>query len=264
MCAIDYDLEGALEAGLKYLIVGSFGSAGLLFGSALVYGATNKIGSSRSRRRSARRAVGRPAARARPRADHRGHRLKASAAPFHMWTPTCTRARPTPVTAFMSAATKVAALVLGLRLLQTAFPQEAHLWTARWRASRSPRSRSASRCARPADVKRMLAYSSISHAGFMLIGVSVARRSAAGRSCTTSSLCGDGVRLVRRCRRTWSASSRGGHARQPSPASAGSGRSSALRCGSSCSAFAGLPLGGGFLGKFLVFAAAYRHGGRGS
>src|SRR5213075_2599413 len=44
MCAIDYDLEGSLEAGLKYLIIGSFGSATLLFGSALVYGATNKIG----------------------------------------------------------------------------------------------------------------------------------------------------------------------------------------------------------------------------
>ena len=40
MCAIDYDLEGSLEAGLKYLVVGSFGSAALLFGSALVYGAT--------------------------------------------------------------------------------------------------------------------------------------------------------------------------------------------------------------------------------
>ncbi len=44
LCAIDYDREGSLEAGLKYLIVGSFGSAALLFGSALVYGATNRIG----------------------------------------------------------------------------------------------------------------------------------------------------------------------------------------------------------------------------
>src|SRR5207253_8774258 len=44
MCAIEYDVEGSLEAGLKYLIVGSFGSAALLFGSALVYGATGRIG----------------------------------------------------------------------------------------------------------------------------------------------------------------------------------------------------------------------------
>src|SRR4029077_6057 len=43
MCAIDYEQEGSLEAGLKYLIVGSFGSAALLFGSALVYGATGTI-----------------------------------------------------------------------------------------------------------------------------------------------------------------------------------------------------------------------------
>ena len=43
MCAIDYDLEGSLEAGLKYLVVGSFGAATLLFGSALVYGATGTV-----------------------------------------------------------------------------------------------------------------------------------------------------------------------------------------------------------------------------
>ena len=43
MCAIDYDLEGSLEAGLKYLVVGSFGAAVLLFGSALVYGATGTV-----------------------------------------------------------------------------------------------------------------------------------------------------------------------------------------------------------------------------
>ena len=59
MCAIDYDLEGSLEAGLKYLIVGSFGSATLLFGSALVYGATG-----RSRFDGIAAAVGRRASRA--------------------------------------------------------------------------------------------------------------------------------------------------------------------------------------------------------
>ena len=55
MCAIDYDLEGSLEAGLKYLIVGSFGAAALLFGSALVYGATGTISFSGIATRSRRR-----------------------------------------------------------------------------------------------------------------------------------------------------------------------------------------------------------------
>src|SRR5205085_10911192 len=54
--------------------------------------------------------------------------FKASAAPFHMWTPDVYEGAPTPVTAFMSAATKVVALVLAMRVLRTAFPQEAHLW----------------------------------------------------------------------------------------------------------------------------------------
>src|SRR5207237_9081655 len=97
---------------------------------------------------------------------------KASAAPFHMWTPDVYQGAPTPVTAFMSAATKVVALVVMLRVLVTAFPQEARLWTV---------TVAVIACASLAvgnlaalvqtNVKRMLAYSSISHAGFMLIAI---------------------------------------------------------------------------------------------
>ena len=71
MCAIDYDLEGSLEAGLKYLIIGSFGSASLLFGSALVYGATNQIGFVEIARAGGEaRVVARRAARPRTGDDH--------------------------------------------------------------------------------------------------------------------------------------------------------------------------------------------------
>src|SRR5205814_8987164 len=93
-------------------------------------------------------------------------------APFHMWTPDVYEGAPTPVTGVMAAATKTAALVLALRLLRTAFPQEAHLW---------PIALAAIACASllignlaalvQRSVKRMLAYSSISHAGFMLIPI---------------------------------------------------------------------------------------------
>ena len=99
--------------------------------------------------------------------------FKASAAPFHMWTPDVYEGAPTPVTAFMSAATKVAAFVLAVRVLQTAFPQEAHLWT--WAiAGIAVASLAIGNLAAlvQRNVKRMLAYSSVSHAGFMLIGLS--------------------------------------------------------------------------------------------
>src|ERR671935_408017 len=119
LCAIDRDRLGGLEAGLKYLIVGGFGSAVLLFGSALVYGATG--------------AIDFPGIAAAHRADDTlllfglamiiaGLGFKASAAPFHMWTPDVYEGAPTPLTAFMSAATKTVALVVALRILVTAFP----------------------------------------------------------------------------------------------------------------------------------------------
>ena len=121
LCAMDTHREASLEAGLKYLIVGAFGSSILLFGSALVYGATGAIGFSEI-------------AAADPSDDVlllaglamliAGLGFKASAAPFHMWTPDVYQGAPTPVTAFMSAATKVAALVLTLRLLVVAFPEQ--------------------------------------------------------------------------------------------------------------------------------------------
>src|SRR5947199_6964716 len=130
MCAIDYGLEGSLEAGLKYLIVGSFGAAALLFGSALVYGATGTISfHGIATAIAANGLTGDAFAVTGIALIVAGLGFKMSAAPFHMWTPDVYEGAPTPVTAFMSSATKVAALLLALRVLQTAFRQEAHLWT---------------------------------------------------------------------------------------------------------------------------------------
>jgi NADH-quinone oxidoreductase subunit N len=173
LCAIAIEEVVSLEAGLKYLIVGSFGSAILLFGSAFVYGATGAIGFA-------------DIAAASDNADQLflvtglamiivGLAFKASAAPFHMWTPDVYQGAPTPVTAFMSAATKVAALVLTMRLLVTAFPSQENLWTI---------ALAVIVCISliwgnvgalvQTDLKRILAYSSISHAGFLLMPVAVA------------------------------------------------------------------------------------------
>ena len=103
LCAYDVGQKGSLEAGLKYLIVGGFGSAVLLFGSAFVYGATGELGFSEIAAATAQQDLG----------DDLfllaglamiivGLGFKVSAAPFHMWTPDVYEGAPTPVTAFMA------------------------------------------------------------------------------------------------------------------------------------------------------------------
>ncbi len=262
LCAIDAEKERSLEAGLKYLIVGGFGSAVLLFGSALVYGATGELEFSRiaaavtvnDLSHDTLLLIGLAMIIA-------GLAFKASAAPFHMWTPDVYEGAPTSVTAFMSAATKTAALVLSIRVLYTAFPQEARLWTI---------AVAVIACASLAvgnlaalvqrNVKRLLAYSSISHAGFILIGVSA-----------HSAL---GARAVLYYLIPYSAMSIGAFAvvaareRELGQAVtldnlAGMGWERPLLGAAMWTfmlGFAGLPPTGGFLGKFYVFSAAYDHG----
>jgi len=258
MCAIDYDVEGSLEAGLKYLVVGSFGSAALLFGSALVYGATNHIGFAE---------IG---AAAHP-SDTllvlglamllAGLGFKASAAPFHMWTPDVYEGAPTPVTAFMSAATKVAAFMLAFRLLRTAFPQEEHLWS--WAlAAIAVASLVIGNFAAlvQRNVKRMLAYSSISHAGFILIGLAAATP-LGGRAflyylIPYSAMAFGSFAIIGSREREL-----GGSVTLENLAGFGWERPFlGVAMWFFLFGFAGLPLTGGFTGKFYVFAAAYQHG----
>ncbi len=172
MCAIDIDLIGSLEAGLKYLVIGAVGSATLLFGSALVYGATGELSfdeiGADGHGDGSMLVVGLAMIIA-------GLAFKASAAPFHMWTPDVYQGAPTPVTAFMSSATKIAALVVTYRVLPTAFPEDEHLWRQAIAviASISLALGNIGALAQ-LNVKRLLAYSSISHAGFMLIAIAAA------------------------------------------------------------------------------------------
>jgi NADH-quinone oxidoreductase subunit N len=258
LCAIDRDRLGGLEAALKYLVIGGFGSAVLLFGSALVYGSSGRLDfpgiAAAGGEHDALLVFGLAMIIA-------GLAFKASAAPFHMWTPDVYEGAPTPVTAFMSAATKTAALVVMLRILVTAFPANAHLWTVAV-AVISVCSLVVGNLAAlvQRNVKRMLAYSSISHAGFMLIAVSA-----------DSAL---GARALLYYLIPYAALSIGSFAVVAArerelgvPATfenmAGFGWERPL-LGISMWAFmlgfAGFPLTGGFVGKFYVFAAAYRHG----
>jgi NADH-quinone oxidoreductase subunit N len=190
-----------------------------------------------------------------------GLAFKASAAPVHMWTPDVYEGAPTPVTAFMAAATKAAALVVMLRVLVTAFPGEAHLWTVALAAIAVCSLVIGNLAALvQKGVKRMLAYSSISQAGFMLIAVSA-----------DSNL---GARALLYYLIPYAAMSLGSFAVVAArerelgvPVTfenmAGFGWERPL-LGVSMWAFmlgfAGFPLTGGFVGKFYAFAAAYEHG----
>ena len=259
LCAIDYELVGALEAGLKYLVVGGFGSAFLLFGSALVYGATGELQFDRiAAATSAQGLTGDTLLIIGLALMLAGLGYKASAAPFHMWTPDVYEGAPTPVTAFMSAATKTVALILTLRVLTTAFPREAHLWAPAIGAIAIASLVLGNLAAlTQKSVKRMLAYSSISHAGFMLIAVA-ANNAIGGRALL--------YYLI-----PYSAMSLGSFAvvaarerelRQPVTFDniAGLGWERpvfGVAMTTFMLGFAGMPLTGGFTGKFYVFAAAW-------
>ena len=262
MCAIDYDLEGALEAGLKYLVIGSFGAATLLFGSALVYGATGKISfdgiasaiGSQGLTGDTFVVVGIALIVA-------GLGFKMSAAPFHMWTPDVYEGAPTTVTAWMSSATKVAALLLAFRVMTTAFPANQHLWGWAFAIIATISLAIGNFAALvQRNVKRILAYSAIAQAGFLLIGLS-----------TGSAL---GGRALMYYLIPYSAAAFGSFAIVAArerelgvPVTldnlAGFGWERpflGVAMWFFVFGFAGLPLGGGFVGKFYVFAAAYQHG----
>jgi NADH-quinone oxidoreductase subunit N len=258
LCAIDMELETSLEAGLKYLVIGSFGSAALLFGSALVYGATGQLEFTQI------------AAHANPHDALLlaglammlvGLAYKASAAPFHQWTPDVYEGAPTAVTAFMSAATKATALVLILRVLRVAFPQEAHLWTivlAVIACASLAIGNLAALVQR--NVKRILAYSSVSHAGFMLIAI------AANNALGARALL---YYLVPYCAMSIGAfavvAARERELQAPVTLDSLSGMGwerpfLGVAMWVFMLGFAGFPLTGGFVGKFYAFSAAYDRG----
>jgi NADH-quinone oxidoreductase subunit N len=262
LCAIEIDIVGSLEAGLKYLIIGGMGSAVLLFGSALVYGSTGELGFSQIADATRTNALADdPILLAGLAMIIAGLAFKASVAPFHMWTPDVYEGAPTPVTGFMAAATKAVALVLALRLLTTAFPEKEDLWTIAiavlacislaWGNAAALVQR---------RIKRLLAYSSITQAGFLLIGI------AAGNEL--------GARALLFYLIPYSAVSIGAFAvvaaRERELGEmvtldnlAGFGWERPLLGAAMFTfmlSFAGFPLTGGFVGKFYVFAASYDRG----
>jgi NADH-quinone oxidoreductase subunit N len=167
--------RAANEASMKYFLLGAFSSAFFLYGVAMAYGATGttKIGA------MALALTGTGGTQTLAVLGFAllavGFGFKVSAAPFHMWTPDVYQGAPTPVTAFMSAATKVAAFGALIRVLDVAFQALAWDWEpVVWALGAASVVVGSILAIAQTNVKRMLAYSSIAHAGFILTGLTAA------------------------------------------------------------------------------------------
>jgi NADH-quinone oxidoreductase subunit N len=159
------------EAAVKYFLLGAFASAFFLYGLALVYGATGSVqlatisDSVTADGGNVLLVLGLALLIV-------GLMFKASVAPFHTWTPDVYQGAPTPVTAFMAACTKVAAFGAILRLLYVGFGNDAWTWRPLiYGIAIVSMIVGAVLGLTQTDLKRMLAYSSIAHAGFLLTGV---------------------------------------------------------------------------------------------
>ena len=176
LCATEMRRATSLEAGLKYLIIGSVGSATLLYGLAFIYGATGSTdfagiadaaggltGDSLLLTGIALSVV--------------GLAFKASVAPFHQWTPDVYEGAPTPVTAFMAVATKAAAFGAFLRLFDVALLDASTDWAPALAALATITIVVGNVGALgQSSLKRLMAWSSVAQAGYMLAGVVVATR----------------------------------------------------------------------------------------
>ena len=173
LCATELGLERSLESGLKYLIIGSVGSATLLYGLALLYGATGSTDFAAIAHKLAAgtnamslTGIGLVVA---------GLAFKASVAPFHQWTPDVYQGAPTPITAFMAVATKAAALGIFLRFFDLALIDASVDWAPAVAALAAITIVVGNVGALPqTSLKRMLAWSGVAQAGYMLAGVVVA------------------------------------------------------------------------------------------
>jgi NADH-quinone oxidoreductase subunit N len=258
LCALERERPEAIEAGFKYLIVGGFSSAILVFGSAFVYGATGTLNLTQI---AGKVASGNLLLVTGLALILVGFAFKASAAPFHAWTPDVYQGASTPVSGFMAGATKAVALLVALRVLTVSFPSQEHLWTTAT-AVLAVASLVVGNLAAlvQRDLKRMLAYSSISHAGYLLLAVTAAS-SLGGRALLYylipygAASIGAFAVLAARERELGEA------ATLDNLAGLGWERPLyGIALWIFMLSFAGFPLTGGFVGKVYVFAAAQQAG----
>ncbi len=251
------------EAALKYFLLGAFASAFFLFGAAFLYGSSASITLG-----GIRQAV----------VGGTGNNVflligivfvsvgllfKVGAVPFHAWTPDVYQGAPTPITAYMAAATKISAFGAMLRIFYTSFANAEWTWRPIIMVIAIATMALGSLVAiAQRDVKRMLAYSSIAHAGFLLAGVyalSFNGLSASIFYLATYGLTTVGafaiVTLIRDANGEVTDLNRWAGLAKRSPLVATLFATYLL-------GFAGIPLTAGFIGKFSIFSAAYEAGGK--
>ena len=255
------------EAAMKYFLLGAFSSAFFLYGVALLYGATGTLVLSGIRDELA------------VRSDNSmalvgvallsvGLLFKVGAVPFHSWIPDVYQGAPTPITGFMAAATKVAAFGALLRVVYVALPPLHDQWRpVLWAIAILTMAVGTLTAVNQTDVKRMLAYSSVAHVGFILTGVIA--DSPAGLSATMFYLVAysfstiGAFAIVGLIRNADGSDGSDGSEDANMSHWAGLGQRSPI-VGVMLSmfllAFAGIPLTSGFVSKFAVFKAAAQGG----
>ncbi|MDQ5840983.1 MAG: NADH-quinone oxidoreductase subunit NuoN [Chloroflexota bacterium] len=249
------------EASLKYFLLGAFSSAFFLFGSALLYGYSGSMDLG-----VIAKAIGTQSG-----MDGLlvpgvllvlvGLLFKVGAVPFHSWTPDVYQGAPTPVTGFMAACTKVAAFGAILRFIYVGVADSRWDWSAGlWVVAILTMVAGAVLAVTQTDVKRLLAYSSIAHAGFVLTGLLAFDK--VGISSVLFYLVAYGFSTIAAFAIVSLVRDGGSEATHLSQW-AGLGKNHPVIAGTFAFlllAFAGIPLTSGFTAKFAVFSAAIGHG----
>jgi NADH-quinone oxidoreductase subunit N len=169
VAAINRDSVKSSEAGLKYFVLGALSSGMLLYGASLIYGFTGTVSFAGIAKAAGEGGIGLVFGLV---FLFAGFCFKISAVPFHMWTPDVYEGAPTPITAFFAAAPKVAGIAIFVRTTIVAFPEI----TSQWRqivvfVAIASMGLGAFAAIGQRNIKRLMAYSSIGHMGFALIGL---------------------------------------------------------------------------------------------
>jgi NADH-quinone oxidoreductase subunit N len=169
VAAINRDSVRSTEAGLKYFVLGALSSGMLLYGASLVYGFTGTVSFAGIAKAAGQGGIGLVFGLV---FLFAGFCFKVSAVPFHMWTPDVYEGAPTPITAFFAAAPKVAGIAMFVRTTIVAFPEI----TLQWQqivvfVAIASMALGAFAAIGQKNIKRLMAYSSIGHMGFALVGL---------------------------------------------------------------------------------------------
>jgi NADH-quinone oxidoreductase subunit N len=250
----------ASEASIKYFLLGSFATAFFLYGIALAFGATGSTSIA-----AIAAALGTSAT---PTMAYLalammivGLGFKVSAAPFHVWTPDVYQGAPAPVVGLMSTAPKAAAFAVLLRITFSGFPAMQHRWTALiWVLAAISMTIGNLGALMQRDVKRMLAYSSIAHAGYLLVAFTAFPHDSIAAACFyTASYAAMNVGAFAVITQF------GGYDEKLRTVADYQGLAMrrpilAALLGFFLLSLIGIPFTGGFFGKFYVFAAALKSG----